>query len=101
MSPAELKCHFSPQSIRESIESPCLHAALQVGSRRRQLGLTTGKPHAVKVLTKLAGDMWLAAAAAYKAGDPAGVSEHGGRLLQLLLDMDALLASVPCASRTC
>lgn len=49
------------------------------------------------MLTKLAGDMWLAAAAAYRAGDAAGVSEHGGRLLQLLLDMDALLASVPCA----
>ena len=50
------------------------------------------------MLTKLAGDMWLAVTAAYKAGDAAGVSEHGGRLLQLLLDMDTLLASVPCAS---
>lgn len=52
---------------------------------------------AEQVLTKLAGDMWLAATAAYKAGDAAGLSQHGGRLLQLLLDMDALLASVPCA----
>jgi hypothetical protein len=49
------------------------------------------------VLTKLAGDMWLAAAAAYKAGEVAGLREHGGRLLQLLLDLDELLASVPCA----
>ena len=56
--------------------------------------------HAVRacgqVLTKLAGEMWAAAAAAYKAGDVAEMEAHGGRLLQLLLDMDALLASVPC-----
>lgn len=48
-----------------------------------------------QVLTKLAGEMWLAVGAAYKAGDAKGVAQHGGRLLQLLLDMDALLASVP------
>lgn len=48
-----------------------------------------------QVLTKLATEMWLATGAAYKAGDAEGLAEHGGRLLQLLLDMDTLLASVP------
>ncbi len=54
---------------------------------------------AAQVLTKLAGDMWLATASAYKAGDVAGVAAHGARLLQLLLDMDELLASVPCVAQ--
>lgn len=47
------------------------------------------------MLTKLATEVWLAVVAAYRAGNAAEVGSRGAQLLRLILDMDALLTSVP------
>lgn len=46
-----------------------------------------------QIMSNLGQEIHKAAAAAYKAGDMAGFKKHSGRFLELLLDVDALLAT--------